>query len=123
MVAMQVTIAKGIAIEYFRGHKRPTISIDDVGELEGIEQDPAVLEAGEMQFYIRELLKHLSAKCRILYELWLELLNLKLVAERMCIRHDDARQSWVRCRVRALKFVIADDSELGIRVRTFLETI
>ena len=120
MEAMQVTIAKRIAINRIR-RLRHINSIDSAADTnQTMERIPdsagdeeASFEPGELQFYVREVLRSIDAGCRSLFEHWLECLNMRVTAERMGIAHAAARQRWVRCIARARELLRSDTGPLG----------
>jgi len=123
---LMVKIAKDVAMDWLRKNMKNrgrTIPIDEIDEIEEFKQDPAVLEAGEVQFYVRELLKSLNAMCSELFDRWLGLLNLRLVAEQLHASHQATRKRWERCLPHARELLMADNSELGIRIQAFIEAL
>ncbi len=113
---LTVTIAQRQAYDYLRRIRRPSEPIPELPP--GTEDIPAPLEdddptLDELEFYVRQILPALGEQCRELFELWFELRNLKLVAERLGVRHDLVRKRRERCIARAYEIFLADDGPLG----------
>ena len=114
--AIQVVIAKRVAIDCLRRKPPPTEPLDDHEVPDrGLEVEGPSPE--EVEVYFRETLRLIKSPCRELYDHWLRTLNLRKVAELLGISHAAALQRWVRCRRHILGIARADDGPLGRWVR------